>query len=325
MASVDRRPSGSGIERRRPSGSGIERRRPSGSGIERRRPSGSETPRLLFVHAHPDDESLATGATIAQYASLGADVRVVTCTLGEEGEVIGERYARLAVDHADQLGGYRIHELTEALSILGAGEPIFLGGPGRWRDSGMPGTPPRRRTRFIDAGDAAVRELVDIIAGFRPHVAVTYDPEGGYGHPDHVHAHIVTTAAVAQSAQNHWAVPKFYWTVLSTSGMTAALAALTDVPDGWITPQPSDIYFGYPDDKIDAVVDARDHVGTKAAALAAHATQVVVAPDRRSCALSSNFTLPIAGTEHYVLAAGTPGPRDARGWETDLLAGLDVG
>ena len=187
----------------------------------------TQSPRLLFVHAHPDDEALGTGATIAYYASRGADVRVVTCTLGEEGEVIGDRYALLAVDHADQLGGYRIAELTEALSILGAGQPMFLGGPGRWRDSGMAGTPPRRHTRFIDAGDAAVGELVDIIGRFRPHVVVTYDPEGGYGHPDHVHTHTVTTAAVTASAQSGWAVPKFYWTVLSTSAMTAALAGQT--------------------------------------------------------------------------------------------------
>uniref|UniRef100_UPI0015849C0D PIG-L family deacetylase n=1 Tax=Mycobacterium avium TaxID=1764 RepID=UPI0015849C0D len=75
----------------------------------------AETPRLLFVHAHPDDESLGTGATIAHYTAAGADVRVVTCTLGEEGEVIGERWAELAVDRADQLGGYRIGELTAAL------------------------------------------------------------------------------------------------------------------------------------------------------------------------------------------------------------------
>jgi len=141
----------------------------------------------------------------------------------------------------------------------------------------------------------------------------------------HVHTHTVTTAAVTASAQSGWAVPKFYWTVLSTSAMTAALAGLTEVPDGWHRPEPSDIYFGYPDDKIDAVVDASAHVGTKAAALAAHATQVMVAPDRRTCALSNNMALPIAGKEHYVLAAGAPGPRDARGWETDLLAGLDLG
>ena len=95
-----------------------------------------ETPRLLFVHAHPDDESLSNGATIAHYAARGAQVHVVTCTLGEEGEVIGDRWAQLAVDHADQLGGYRIGELTAALHVLGVSAPIYLGGAGRWRDSG---------------------------------------------------------------------------------------------------------------------------------------------------------------------------------------------
>ena len=101
------------------------------------------TARLLFVHAHPDDETLTTGGTIANYIANGADVHVVTCTLGEEGEVIGERYAQLAVDAADQLGGYRISELAAALTALGVKEPNFLGGPGHWRDSGMEGTAPR--------------------------------------------------------------------------------------------------------------------------------------------------------------------------------------
>ncbi len=285
----------------------------------------SDKPRLLFVHAHPDDETLTTGATIAHYAARGADVRVITCTLGEEGEVIGDRYALLAVDQADQLGGYRIAELTQALAILGAGEPTFLGGPGRWRDSGMAGTPPRCHPRFIDAGDAAVHELTAIIAEFRPHVVVTYDPNGGYGHPDHVHTHTVTAAALARSAQTGWAVPKFYWTVLASSAAGAALASLTEIPDGSIKPRTGDVDFVYSDDKIDAVVDAREHLPAKAAAIAAHATQVRVAPDRRSFALSNNIALPILGEEHYVLASGVPGGRDARGWETDLLAGLDLG
>ena len=119
----------------------------------------AETPRLLFVHAHPDDESLNNGATIAHYIAAGAQVRVVTCTLGEEGEVIGERWAELAVDRADQLGGYRIGELTAALRALGISEPVYLGGAGRWRDSGMEGTAPRGRRRFIDADEHEGRLL----------------------------------------------------------------------------------------------------------------------------------------------------------------------
>src|SRR5690348_9301654 len=109
----------------------------------------SESPRLLLVHAHPDDECLTTGGTIASYAARGADVRVVTCTLGEEGEIVDDHFRYLSVDHADQLGGYRYSELSKSLAALGAGEPMLLGGPGRWRDSGMEGTPARRHTRFI--------------------------------------------------------------------------------------------------------------------------------------------------------------------------------
>ena len=289
-----------------------------------------ESPRLLFVHAHPDDETLTTGATIAHYAARGAQVRVVTCTLGEEGEVIGARWAQLAVDQADQLGGFRIGELSAALNALGIDDPVFLGGAGRWRDSGMEGTPPRHRQRFIDADPCdAVGALVDIIRELRPHVVVTYDANGGYGHPDHIHAHEVTMAAVGASGGAEfpgepWTVPKVYWAVMSKSAMAAGLDALEDVPPEWIRVSIDDVPFGYPDDAIDAVMEVADCLPAKIAALRAHATQVSVAPNGRSCALSNNVALPIGAIEHYILAAGTPGERDDRGWETDLLAGLNL-
>lgn len=284
--------------------------------------SPSEEPRLLFVHAHPDDESLTTGGTIAHYVAQGADVHVVTCTLGEEGEVIGDRYKLLAVDYADQLGGYRISELTKALNALGVDEPIFLGGPGRWRDSGMSGNSRRGHTAFVDAGDDAVHELVTIIDEMRPHVVVTYDPKGGYGHPDHVQTHHVTAAAIAAAS---WKVPKFYWTVMASSAVHASLEALSDVPPDWIRlPNLSELEFTHGDRDIDAVIDAAKQVQAKVSALAAHATQVTLAPDCRSFVLSNNIVLPILAEEHYVLAAGSAGPRDSRGWETDLLAGLDL-
>jgi N-acetyl-1-D-myo-inositol-2-amino-2-deoxy-alpha-D-glucopyranoside deacetylase len=288
------------------------------------------TPRLLFVHAHPDDETLTTGGTIAHYVARGADVYVVTCTLGEEGEVIGDRYRQLAVDAADQLGGYRIGELTTALRALGVAEPIFLGGAGRWRDSGMAGTPSRRRQRFVDADmREPVGELVAIIRQLRPHVVVTYDAKGGYGHPDHIHAHEVTMAAVGASGSTEfpgepWTVPKVYWTVMSKSAMAVGLDALDNVPPQWRRVSIDEVPFGYPDDAIDAVMDVPDQLPAKVAALRAHATQVTVAPDGRSCALSNYIALPIGAIEHYIIAAGTPGERDHRGWETDLLAGLNL-
>ncbi|AQA04061.1 N-acetyl-1-D-myo-inositol-2-amino-2-deoxy-alpha-D-glucopyranoside deacetylase [Mycobacterium sp. MS1601] len=290
----------------------------------------AESPRMLFVHAHPDDESLNNGATIAHYTAKGAQVTVVTCTLGEEGEVIGDQWAQLAATHADQLGGYRIGELTEALNHLGVEAPVFLGGAGRWRDSGMAGTDTDvTRHRFVDADEhEAVGALVAILRTLRPHVVVTYDPNGGYGHPDHIRAHEVTTAAVAASGGDEypgepWVVPKFYWTVMARSAFTAAASALepADLLPHW-TLDTDEVEFGFTDDKITAVVAASDSQPAKAAALAAHATQVVVGPTGRVCALSNDLALPILGDEHYVLVAGTPGELDDRGWERDLLAGL---
>jgi N-acetyl-1-D-myo-inositol-2-amino-2-deoxy-alpha-D-glucopyranoside deacetylase len=295
-----------------------------------------ETPRLLFVHAHPDDETITNGATIAHYVARGAQVQVVTCTLGEEGEIIGDRWAQLGVDHADQLGGYRIGELTAALRALGVSAPIFLGGPGRWRDSGMAGTEPtpRRQLRFSDADEReAVGAMVAVIRELRPHVVVTYDPNGGYGHPDHVQAHVVTTAAVAAAGTDEhpgtpWSVPKLYWTVIARSAFRSGWDSLgpRDLRPEWIIPPPDGDFseLGYPDDEIDAVIEDPDAFPAKQAALAAHATQLTVGPTGRAMALSNNFALPIVGQEHYILVAGVAGDRDQRGWETDLLAGLDL-
>ena len=292
-----------------------------------------ETPRLLFVHAHPDDESLSNGATIAHYTGRGAQVSVVTCTLGEEGEVIGDRWAKLGVDHADQLGGYRIGELTAALHALGVSGPVYLGGAGCWRDSGMVGTAKRRYQRFIDADEReAVGALVAIIREQRPHVVVTYDPNGGYGHPDHVQTHTVTSAAVAAAGTSDypgkpWIVPKFYWSVVAVSAFMAGWHTLNrdDLLPGWAIPPAEEFGFGYADSDINAVLEAGpDAHAAKTAALGAHATQVVVGSTGRACALSNNMALPILAQEHYVLVAGSAGDRDERGWETDLLAGLNL-
>ena len=280
-------------------------------------------PRLLFVHAHPDDESLNNGATIARYTAAGAEVTVLTCTLGEEGEVIGERWAQLGVDQADQLGGYRIGELTAALAHLGVPEPRYLGGAGCWRDSGMVGTPRRRQTRFVDADLGwVVDQLADVIAELRPHVVVTYDPNGGYGHPDHIQVHRVTTEAVAAVA-DRWRVPKFYWTVLSGNAFRRGIAELepADVLPDWIWPE-DDSTFTVGEDQITTVIDAPEHRAAKVAAIAAHATQVTLGPTGRAFTLSNHIVLPVLTEEHYVLVAGELGSNSGR--EDDLLAGLDL-
>jgi len=197
----------------------------------------------------------------------------------------------------------------------------------------MVGTEKRSRQRFIDADEGeAVAALVAIIREQRPHVVVTYDPNGGYGHPDHIQTHIVTTAAVAAAGTagypgEPWTVPKFYWTVFAVSAFAAARTMLgqKDFRPEWTIPTQEELQFGYPDGDIDAVIEtAPDARAAKTAALAAHATQVIVGPTGRTCALSNNMALPILGEEHYVLVSGSAGDRDERGWELDLLAGLGL-
>ena len=133
--------------------------------------------RVMFVHAHPDDETIATGATMAHYAAAGAHVTLVTCTLGEEGEIHVPALAQLAAAEADQLGGYRIAELDAACDALGVTDHRFLGGAGHYRDSGMMGTPANEHPRCFWRADVdeAAKELLAIIEEVRPQVLVTYE------------------------------------------------------------------------------------------------------------------------------------------------------
>ena len=291
-------------------------------------------PRFLFVHAHPDDETLTTGATIAHYAARGARVRVVTCTLGEEGEVIGERWARLAVDHADQLGGYRIGELSAALTRIGGRRadlprrrrPLARLGHGGHaaRGTGSDSSTPNPRD--------AVGALVAIIRDLRPHVVVSYDPNGGYGHPDHIHAHEVTTAAVAAAGGSDypgepWSVPKFYWTVMARSAMAAGLddsrrRALPQTGSGCPRRIPVRIR-RRPDRRRRRRTRESGRQGRRPAGTRDPGQRRARRPGAARCPTSWRY--PIGATEHYVLAAGAAGERDDRGWETDLLAGLNLG
>lgn len=286
---------------------------------------------LLLVHAHPDDETITTGGTIAHYRRLGIPVTVVTCTLGEEGEIIGEQWAGLAADRADQLGGYRISELSRALAELDAGPPCFLGGAGRWRDSGMAGTPAAEHPRaFVRSGDAAVAALIELILALRPRVVVTYDPNGGYGHPDHIRAHRITTEAVTAAAGQGWDTPKFYWTVTDADILRDHLGALARrtvdglpgaLPRGWRLPAADELAC-VPGDSVTTTIDVAEVIGRKRAALRAHATQLAVAPSGREFALTNMIAQPILPEEHYVLARGRIGPRGTGGRENDLFAGL---
>ncbi|KJR08060.1 MULTISPECIES: N-acetyl-1-D-myo-inositol-2-amino-2-deoxy-alpha-D-glucopyranoside deacetylase [Gordonia] len=288
--------------------------------------SVTERARLLLLHAHPDDETIMTGGVIATYLARGVDVRVLTFTLGEEGEVIGSQWAQLVADGgADQLGGYRIGELRAALAELTppgvvAPPPRFLGGAGRWRDSGMAGTPSAEHPRalFQASLDELAGQLADELVAFAPQVIVTYDAAGTYGHPDHKRVHEVSAAAIPVAESMLGRPFKVYESVTQRSELERGLAAVSEVPAGWRMPEPGELP-SYPDDQVTAAVDVREVLPRKVRALAAHATQVSVARSRTEYALSNNIVSPVLPTEHFIrVDAG----RVAGRIETDLFEGV---
>ncbi|MBW8481464.1 N-acetyl-1-D-myo-inositol-2-amino-2-deoxy-alpha-D-glucopyranoside deacetylase [Actinomadura parmotrematis] len=289
-------------------------------------------PRILFVHAHPDDETIGTGATMAKYAAEGAHVTLVTCTLGEEGEVIPPELRHLAADKEDGLGRYRIGELAAACAALGVTDHRFLGGAGRYRDSGMMGAPSNDDPRcFWQADlDEAAGGLAETIRELRPEVIVTYDRRGNYGHPDHIQAHRVARRAHELAAEpgpggDPHRARKFYAYATPRTVLARAIAVMREakLPFDRVAGL-DELGSGIPDGEITSAVDARAHLPAKLAALRAHRTQITVAPDGAGpyFALSNNLAQQAFGTEYYVLLDGEPGPAGPGGRETDLFARL---
>ncbi len=247
----------------------------------------------MLVHAHPDDESIGTGATMAKYAAEGTGVTLVTCTLGELGEIIPPELAHLAWDRDKGLGQYRIGELAAACDALGVRDHRFLGGPGHWRDSGMMGTPSNDWDGAFWRADVdeAAGVLLEIIKDVRPHVLVTYDSNGFYGHPDHIQAHRVAWRAFEMS---DGLISKFYATAVPKSVLAEGMRLMREARGS----------------------------ETGIAAMRAHASQIAV--DSPFFALSDGVGQRAFGHEYYTLLAGTRGPGGSgHGRESDLFAGID--
>jgi N-acetyl-1-D-myo-inositol-2-amino-2-deoxy-alpha-D-glucopyranoside deacetylase len=295
--------------------------------------------RLLLVHAHPDDEAIANGATMARYAAEGAHVTLVTCTLGEEGEVLVPELEHLAADRQDDLGQHRIGELAAAMAELGVTDHRFLGGPGKYRDSGMADAgnglaTARAETRPDAFWRADLREaadfLVEVIRDVRPQVLVTYDEFGGYGHPDHIQAHRVATYGASLAAApsyrrdigTAWDITKIYWNALPRSVVENAVTTMAiEGSDFFGTSDVDDLAYVVPDEDITAAIDGMAFVERKMAAMRAHATQITA--DGPFFAMPDQLGQDIWGWEHYRLVKGSAGPVDpATGWETDLFAGV---
>lgn len=278
----------------------------------------------MFVHPHPDDESISCGGTIARHVDEGAHVVVVTCTGGEEGENLA------GIDLGDvAMPEVRRHELAGALAALGVREHEFLG----YRDSGMAGTAANDHPESLHAADPeeAARRLALLIRSHRPDVVVSDDERGSYGHPDHIRAHEVTTRAIeiAADAADHlpgepWGVRKRYVHAIPREGVLQfherMLAAGLPSPFG---DEPiegvEEIPFGVPESTITTAIDVGPWYGRKRAAMRAHRSQI--GDESFFLNLPDDLAREVFALEHYVLLSAAA-EVDRVGVEDDLLQGL---
>jgi len=274
---------------------------------------------LMCVHAHPDDESSSTGGTLAKYASEGALTSVICATKGEEGEI---RDPRLVIQPWETLATVRQRELKLATTVLKVNFVNFLG----YRDSGMAGTGANAHTQaFCNADpEEACRRLVLNIRKLKPQVLVTYNENGGYGHPDHIMCHRITHAAFELAAdpefawddgEEPWQPSKLYHTAHSRETHLRvhdmSLAAGLEPPFGNRDPKT----FGVPDSEITTRIDVAPYLAIKRKALLSHRSQLTgsrweTMPDDIMAAYSE---------ECFVLARSLV---STSGRETDLFEGL---
>ncbi|MEV0667570.1 PIG-L family deacetylase [Actinomadura luteofluorescens] len=220
---------------------------------------------LMAVHAHPDDEVLGTGGLLARSAAEGVRTVLVTCTNGEQGDDSGGVKPGEPGHDAEEVARRRLAELRESAALLDIGHLELLG----YRDSGMDGWSTNDDPAAfanIPLEESAGR-LAALMERYRPQVVVTYDENGGYGHPDHIQAHRIALAAAEQTG-----IPdKLYYTAIPRSGITqmfeAARAAGMDL--GFDPPED----FGTPDELITSALDVSAHFEAKRDALLAHASQ----------------------------------------------------
>jgi len=304
-------------------------------------PTDRPAQRLLLVHAHPDDEVIGQGATMARYAAEGRGVTLVTCTAGEMGEILVPELEHLAADKDDKLGEHRATEIANAMKALGITDHRWLGGFQTYRDSGMKWhedgyaiAADDTHTNAFSLADLteAADHLVAVIREVQPQVLVTYDPFGGYGHPDHIQAHRVAMYAAQLAAVpsyrrdlgEPWEIAKIYWGAMSESRMRAGLRSLREAgdttsfegmdPDGPLPP------FVTADDNLAAVVDGNAFLEQKMEAFRSYPTQVAL--DGPFFALSNNKGNEMWGDEYFRIVKGQRGELNSDGLETDLFAGI---
>lgn len=264
---------------------------------------------LLAVFAHPDDESFGTGGTLAHYAASGVRVTLVCATRGEVGEISDPALAT-----PETLGMVREAELRAAARALGISEILFLG----YRDSGMSGTPENGHIdAFINVpAEQVIVQLTGIIRRVQPHVVVTFEPNGGYGHPDHIAIHRHTVAAFSAAAVSSrypeegapWQPNRLYYTAIPRSFFLEMRDRMVDLGiDISAFPRLTGDIIGWPDEQVHAVLDVSHTVDAKWAALNCHRTQF--GPDNLFRRLPEALTRQMMSREYFAQAypAAEPG------------------
>jgi LmbE family N-acetylglucosaminyl deacetylase len=274
----------------------------------------AETLTLMAVHAHPDDESSSTGGVLATYSGQGLRTVVVTCTNGEFGDAPGG--VKPGEDGHDEqaVAQLRLAELRQACKILGVTDLETLG----YHDSGMPDWDYKDRPEaFCNIPLAEVTERVGaLMEKYRPQVVVSYDPDGPYQHPDHVH-----TARAAAAAAAATGIPaKFYLTAMRPSSWRKIWDALREL--GEDVPGPREVsdemraQMEEAERRITTTVDIRPVLARKREALFAHSSQI---QESWFSKIPAGIAEEAFGFETFIRASdttGTPLPED------DLFAGL---
>lgn len=263
---------------------------------------------LLACFAHPDDEAFGTGGTIAQYASLGYEVVLVCATRGEVGEISDPSLAT-----PETLGEVREGELRCAADTMGVRELIFLD----YRDSGMAGSAENNDPRaFINApAQRVVEQLVRIIRRVKPQVVITFEPNGGYGHPDHIciHQHTVTAFHAARDGRqfpdlgNPWGASRLFYTAIPRSFFKQMRKYLEmselNMDQFQLLLQDG---MGWPDEQVHVTIITKETIDAKWAALECHRTQF--GPGNLFRLLPEEITKELMSKEYFSLAWPEPGP-----------------
>lgn len=267
---------------------------------------------LMAVHAHPDDEATGTGGVLARYAAEGVRTVLVTCTDGRCGDGAGGVKPGEPGHDPEAVAAVRRAELEASCAILGVSHLEMLG----YADSGMAGWPTNdiAGSFWTTPVDEGAGRLAELIERYSPDVVVSYDPDGFYGHPDHIQAHRITMAAVDRSGSR----AKVYWTTMPHSAMARFVQMARDAGMDVGDAPPSDELpqFGVPDDQVTTWVDVTAFAERKFAALGAHASQEETMP---FLSMGVERFAGIMGVETFVRVDGG---LDAAVLETDLFAGL---